>query len=91
MTIIVMERNIANTKTMIVSKKTNSTEVNIALDEQQIEQVSSYVYIGSLGREIRKGKQGKENDRTDVIHQHEKTYVVPCRGSNLKTRLRAIK
>ena len=44
----VMEINIKNTKAMVVSKKPNSPKINIAIDGQKIEQVTSYMYIGSL-------------------------------------------
>ena len=40
--------NIKKTKTMVVSKKPNSPKINIAIDGQHIEQVTSYVYLGSL-------------------------------------------
>ena len=36
------------TKAMVVSKKPNSPKINIAIDGQHIEQVTSYVYLGSL-------------------------------------------
>ena len=43
-----MEININKTKAMVVSKNRNSLKVNIAVDGQHIEQVTSYMYIGSL-------------------------------------------
>ena len=39
---------IKKTKAMVVSKKPNSPKLNIALDGHHIEQVTSYVYLGSL-------------------------------------------
>ena len=43
-----MKINIKKTKAMVVSKKPNSPKINIAIDGQQIEQVTSYTYLGSL-------------------------------------------
>ena len=42
-----MKINIKKTKAMVVSKKPNSPKINIAIDGQQIEQVTSYMYIVS--------------------------------------------
>ena len=40
--------DIKKTKAMVVSKKPNSPKINnIAIDGQQIEQVTSYMYLGS--------------------------------------------
>ena len=43
-----MEINIKKTKGMIGSKKRNSPKVNITIDGQQIEEVTSIRYLGSL-------------------------------------------
>ncbi len=44
-----MKINIKKTKAMVVSKKPNSPKMNIAIDGEQIEQVTSlYMYLGSL-------------------------------------------
>ena len=40
--------NIKKTKAMVVSKKPNSPKINIAIDGEQIEQVTSYMYLGNL-------------------------------------------
>ena len=75
-----MKINIKKTKAMVVSKKPSSPNINIAIDGQQIEQVTSlYVSreLNNLGWEIRKGDQDKDNDSTDHIHQHENTAIVP--------------
>ena len=40
-----MKINIKKTKAMLVSKKPNSPKINIAIDGQHIEQVTSYVYL----------------------------------------------
>ena len=42
-----MKINIKKTKAMVVSKTPNSPKINIAIDGKQIEQVTSYMYIGS--------------------------------------------
>ncbi len=73
-----MKINIKKTKAMVVSKKPNSPKINIAIDGQQIEQVTSYMYTGSLitedGRSEKEIK--KNNDSTEHIHQHENTTIV---------------
>ena len=76
-----MKINFKKTNAMVVSKKPNSAKINIAIDGQQIEQVTLYIYLGSLitedgSREIRKGDQEKKNDSTEHIHQHENTTIV---------------
>ena len=43
-----MKINIKKTKAMVVSKKPNSPKINIAIDGQQIEQVTYFMYLGSL-------------------------------------------
>ena len=43
-----MKINIKKTKAMVISKKPNSPKINIAIDGQRIEQVTSYVYLGIL-------------------------------------------
>ena len=43
-----MKMNIKKTKAMVVSKKSNSPKINIAIDGQHIEQVTSYMYLCSL-------------------------------------------
>ena len=40
-----MKINIKKTKAMVVSKKPNSPKMNIAIDGEQIEQVTSYICI----------------------------------------------
>ena len=77
---------------MVVSKKPNSQKINIAIDGQHIEQVTSYVYLGSLITED--GRSEKEIKRRRIIARSTFTNmrtVLSCRGINLKTRLRAIK
>ena len=56
-----MKINIKKTKAMVVSKKPNSPKINIAIDGQQIEQVTSYMYLGSLITED--GRSEKEIKR----------------------------
>ena len=74
-----MKINIRKTKAMVVSKKPNSPKINIAIDGQ-IEQVTSYVYLGSLITED--GRSEKEITRkimiarSTYIHQHENTTIV---------------
>ena len=44
-----MKINIKKTKAMVCQQETkNSPKINIAIDGQQIEQVTSYMYLGSL-------------------------------------------
>ena len=77
---------------MVVSKKPNSAKINIATNGQQIEQVTSYMYLGSLITED--GRCEKEIKRRIMIVRTTCTNmrtVLSCRGINLKTRLRAIK
>ena len=84
-----MKINTKKTKAMVVSKKPNSPKINIAIDGQQIEQVTSYMYIGSLITED--GKSEKEIKRRIVIARTLANIRTPlsCRDINLKTRLRA--
>ena len=70
-----MKINIKKTKEMAVSKKPNSPKINIAIDGQHIEQVTSYMYLGSLitedGRcekEIKRRIIKKNQDSPDHIH-----------------------
>ena len=87
-----MKINIKKTKAMVVSKKPNSQKINIAIDGQHIEQVTSYVYLGSLITED--GRSEKEIKRRIMIARSTFTNMrtlLSCRGINLKTRLRAIK
>ena len=87
-----MKINIKKTNAMVVSKKPNSPKINIAVDGQHIEQVTSYVYLGSLITED--GRSEKEIKRKIVIARTTFTNMRPllsCRCINLKTRLRAIK
>ena len=87
-----MKINIKKTKAMVVSKKPNSPKINIAIDGEQIEQVASYMYLGSLTTED--GRSEKEIKRRIMIARRTFTNMrtlLSCRGINLKTRLRAIK
>ena len=87
-----MKINIKKTKTMVVSKKPNSPKINFAIDGEQIEQVASYMYLGSLITED--GRSEKEIKRRIMIARSTFTNMrtlLSCRGINLKTRLRAIK
>ena len=86
-----MKINIKKTKAMVVSKKLNSPKINIAIDGEQIEQVASYMYLGSLITED--GRSEKEIKRRITIARSTFTNMrtlLSCRGINLKTRLRAI-
>ena len=77
---------------MVVSTKPNSPKINIAIDGQQIEQVTSYMYLGSLITEY--GRCEKYTKRRIMIARTTFTNMrtlLSCRGINLKTRLRAIK
>ena len=86
-----MKINIKKTKAMFVSKKPNSPIIHIAIDGQHIEQVTSYMYLGSLINED--GRCEKEINRRIMIARTTFTNMrtlLSCRGINLKTRLRAI-
>ena len=48
-----MKINIKKTKAMVVRKKPNSPKLNIAIDGEQIEQVTSYMY-GRSEKEIKR-------------------------------------
>ena len=87
-----MKINTKKTKAMVVSMKPNSPKINIAIDGQHIEQVTSYMYIGSLITE--NGKSEKEIKRRIMIARTTFTNMrtlLSCRGINPKTKLRAIK
>ena len=87
-----MKINIKKTKAMVVSKKPNSPKINIAIEGQHIEQVTSYMYLGSLITED--GRSENEINRRRMIARATFTNMrtlLSCRGINLKTRLRAIK
>ena len=60
-----MKINIKETKAMVVSKKSTSPKINISIDGQQIEQVTSYMYLGSLITED--GRSEKEIKRRIMI------------------------
>ena len=60
-----MKINIKKTKAMVVSKKPNSPKINISIDGQQIEQVTSYMYLGRLITE--NGRSEKEIKRRILI------------------------
>ena len=84
--------NIKKTKAMVVNKKPNSPKINIGIEWQHIEQVTSYVYLGSLITED--GRSEKEIKRRRMIARSTFTNMrtlLSCRGINLKTRLRAKK
>ena len=87
-----MKINIKKTKTMVVSKKPNIPKINIAIDGQHIQQVTSYMYLGSSITED--GRFEKEIKRRMMIawttFTNRKT-LLSYRGINLKTRLREIK
>ena len=87
-----MKINIKKNKAMVVSKKPNSPKINIAIDGHNIEQVTSYMYLGSLITED--GRCEKEIKRRIMIARTTFTNVrtlLSCRCIHLKTRLRAIK
>ena len=77
---------------MVVSKKPNSSKINIAIDGQHIEQVTSHMYIGSLitedGRSEKEIKRRIMIARTTFINMRT---LLSCRGINMKARLRVIK
>ncbi len=73
---------------MVVSKKPNSPKINIAIDGQKSEQVTSNMYLGSLITED--GRSEKEINRRIMIARTSFTNIrtlLSCRGINLKTRL----
>ena len=77
---------------MVLSKKPNSPKINIPIEGQQIEQETSYMYIGTLITED--GRSEKETKRRRMIARTTFTNMrtlISCRGIHLKTRLRAIK
>ena len=83
--------NIKKTKAMVVSKKPNSPKINIAINGQHIEQVTSYMYLGNLITED--GRSEKVIKRRIMIAQTTFTNMrtlLSCRGINLNTILRAI-
>ena len=87
-----MKINIKKTKVMVVSNKRNSPKINIAINGQHLEQVTSYMYLGSLITEDGRGE--KEIKRRIMIARTTFTIMITLlsrRGINLKTRLRAIK
>ena len=87
-----MKINIKKTKAMVVSKKPITPKINIAIDGQHIEQVTSYMYLGSLITED--GRCEKEIKRRIMIARTTFTNMrtlLSCRGIHLKTRLRATK
>ena len=65
--------NIKKTKAMVVSKKPNSPKINIAIDGEQIEQVTSYMYLGSLITED--GRSEKEIKRRIMIARSTFTNI----------------
>ena len=86
-----MKINIKKTKAMVVSKKPNSPKINIAIDGEQIEQVTSYMYLGSSITED--GRSEKEIKRRIMIARSTFTNMrtlLSCRGIYLETRLRTI-
>ena len=78
--------NIKKTKAMVVSKKPNSPKINIAIDGEHIEQVASYMYLGSLITED--GRSEKEIKKRIMIARSTFTNMrtlLSCRGINLNT------
>ena len=71
-----MKINIMKTKAMVASKKPNSLKINIAMDGQQIEQVTSYMYLGSLITED--GRSEKEIKRRVIIVRTTFTNMRKC-------------
>ena len=83
-----MKINIKKTKVMVVSRKPNSPKINIAIDGQQIEQVTSYMYLGSLITEdVRCEKEIKRRIMIARTTFTNMRTLLSCRGINLKTRL----
>ena len=83
-----MKINIKKTKAMVISKKPNSPKINIAIDGQRIEQVTSYVYLGILITEDwRSEKEIKR--RIMIARPHSPTWEHYYRveALNLKTRM----
>ena len=86
-----MKINIKKTKAMVISKKPHSPKINIAIDGQQIEKVTSCLYLGSIITEDERCE--KEIKRIIMIARTTFTNMrtlLSCRGINMKTRLRAI-
>ena len=70
--------------------KPNSLKVNIAIYGQTIEQATSHMYLGVT----EDGRSEKETMIIIMIALTKFTNIrtlLSCRGTNLKTRLRAIK
>ena len=87
-----MKMNIKKTKAMVGTNTPNSRKINIAIDGQQIEQVTSYMYLGILITED--GRPEKEIKRRIVIARSVFTNMrtlLSRRRINLNTRLRTIK
>ena len=85
-----MKVNIRKTKAMVVSKKSNSPKINIAIDGQHIEQVRSCLVrlITENGISEREIKRRRMIARTTFTNMRT---LLSCRGINMKTGLRAIK
>ena len=80
---------VKKTKTMVVSKKPNTPKINIVIDGQHIEQVTSYIYLGSSitedGRFENEIKRRMMIARTTFTNRRTQ---LSYRGINLTTRLR---
>ncbi len=81
-----MKINIKKTKTMVVRKKPNSPKINIAIDGQHIEQVTSYMYPGSLIEDWRSEKEIKRRRMIALTTFTNMRTLLSCRGINLKTK-----
>ena len=79
-----MKINIMKTKAMVASKKPNSPKINIALDGQQIGQVTHINVYWEHGRSEYEIKRRIMIAWTTFTNMRT---LLSCRGINLKTRL----
>ena len=87
-----MKIDIKKTKAMVVSKQPHLPKINVAIDGQHIEQITSHMYLGSLITEdVRSEKEIKRRimiARTTFTNM--KTLLL-CRDITMNAILRAIK
>ena len=62
--------NMKKTKTMVMSKKEEITNMKIKLDGQEVEQVSKFVYLGELITENGKRHKQKNRNCKEILHQN---------------------
>ena len=97
--------NIKNETAMVVSKKTNSPKVNIAIGGLHNNIITSYygvtcsiswnkslcMYIGSLIPDDGRSERGDQKKKNYSTDHNTSTHLDTYHRANLRTRLRAIK